>query len=362
MTPEQIRIVQSTWLKMLPRAFTTPQLFYRRLFELDPSLRRLFPNDMRDQGQKLMQVIDTTVNALSRLDRVVPMIQALGRRHVAYGVTDDHYGTVGAALLWTLDKGLGAAFTPEVKDAWTSAYGLLATTMRDAAREAKDEDRLRAGPKHANEDAKPAMKSSHVPHRIRGHTLTIIVVALLGLAAAAGLGFAATVDLGKDVTATIARANQPPIATVPRPSTDHTKFLLNALLVPALDTDALPLRWVDPRSPSQCGVNTWVRINGVPLVAGDLVPNQPFELEWQAHACRPFGKAGPRYDGRVKLTVYREDWGFSAMVEPRDFRITSARNTVQLVRAGAVSLPPQGNPDKPLTLTTGCAEGALACL
>jgi hypothetical protein len=191
---------------------------------------------------------------------------------------------------------------------------------------------------------------------------TIIVVSVLGLAAAAGLGFAATVDLGRDVTATIARANQLPIAARPRARTDHTRFLLNALLVPALDTDALPLRWVDPRGPAQCGPNTTVRVNGAPLVAGALVPNQPFELEWQAVACRPFGKTGPRYDGQVKLTVYREDLGFSATVEPKYLRITSADNAVTLVRAGAVSLPPQGDPDNPMILTASCAEGTLPCL
>lgn len=134
MTPEQIRLVQTTWLKILPQQITAAQLFYGKLFEIDPSLRNLFRGDMRDQGHKLMQVIDAAVNGLSRLDRVVPMLQALGRRHVAYGVTDEDYGTVGAALLWTLGRGLGGEFTAQVKDAWTTAYSLLATTMREAAR------------------------------------------------------------------------------------------------------------------------------------------------------------------------------------------------------------------------------------
>jgi hypothetical protein len=195
-----------------------------------------------------------------------------------------------------------------------------------------------------------------------GHPLTIIVATLVGLATAAGLGYAATVDLGKDVTAAIARANQFPIAARPRARTDHTTFLLNALLVPALDTDALPLRWVDPRGPSQCGPHTTVRVNGAPLVAGALVPNQPFELEWQANSCRPFGKAGPRYDGRVKLTVYREDWGFSATVEPVQLRVTSVHNVSTLIQPGAISLPPQGDPDTNVTLTAVCGTGAPPCL
>jgi hypothetical protein len=203
---------------------------------------------------------------------------------------------------------------------------------------------------------------SQAAQRASGHARTVFVVTLVGLAAATGLGFAATVDLGRDVTATIARANQLPIPARPRTRTDHTRFLLNALLVPALDTDALPLRWVDPRGRSQCQANSTVRVNGAPLVAGALVPDQPFELEWQAVACRPFGKAGPRYDGQVTLTVYREDWGFSATVAPRHLRITSADRSVTLVRAGSASLPPQGNPDTPMTLPAACTEGAPSCL
>jgi hypothetical protein len=241
-------------------------------------------------------------------------------------------------------------------------YGMLTTTMREAAPQTRGETRLAAAPKRIAGDACLAMRSSCAPERTPGHTCTIIVVSVLTLAAALGLGYAAQVDLASDLTATIARSNQLPIAARPRAGTNHTKFLLNALLVPALDADALPLRWVDPRRPAQCGPNTTVRVNGAPLLAGTLVPDQPFELEWQADACRPFGKAGLRYDGGVKLTVYREDWRFSATVEPRHMRITSASNAVALLRAGAVSLPPQGNPDKPVTLTADCAGGAQPCL
>jgi hemoglobin-like flavoprotein len=133
MTPEHIRIVQSTWVKVLPIQDTAAQLFYERLFETDPSLRVLFRSDMRQQGAKLMQVIDAAVNGLSRLERIVSAIQELGRRHKDYGVKDHHYGAVGAALLWTLGKSLGAEFTPKVQDAWTTVYAVLAATMREAA-------------------------------------------------------------------------------------------------------------------------------------------------------------------------------------------------------------------------------------
>jgi hemoglobin-like flavoprotein len=138
MTPEHIHTVQSTWLKVLPIRDTAAQLFYERLFTLDPSLRNLFRGDMRQQGEKLMQVMDAAVNGLSRLKRIAPSLQELGRRHADYGVKDHHYGTVGAALLWTLGKGLGAEFTPEVKDAWATVYGVLATTMREGAASARN--------------------------------------------------------------------------------------------------------------------------------------------------------------------------------------------------------------------------------
>jgi hypothetical protein len=261
------------------------------------------------------------------------------------------------------------AMTPEQirivqakKDAWASVDGTRATILREAARESSGNAQGRAETKPTTGNAKLVMASSHAPKGAPGHMRTITVVSVLALAAAAGLGYAATVDLGADLMATIARSHHLPVAAGPRAGTDHTRFLLNALLVPALDTDALPLRWTDPRGPSQCGPNTTVRVNGVPLVAGALVPNQPFELEWQANACRPFGKAGPRYDGRVKLTVYREDWGFSATVEPVRLRLTSVHNVSTLMQPGAVSLPPQGDSDTSVTLTAACEAGAPPCL
>jgi hemoglobin-like flavoprotein len=133
MAPEHVRIVQATWVKVLPIKETAAQLFYERLFEMDPSLRALFRGDMREQGEKLMQLIDAAVNGLSQLERIVTAIQELGRRHVDYGVKDHHYDTVGAALLWTLHKSLGAEFTPAARNAWATVYGVLAATMQEAA-------------------------------------------------------------------------------------------------------------------------------------------------------------------------------------------------------------------------------------
>ena len=132
MTPEQKTLVQQSFALVVPIADTAAELFYGRLFELDPSLRGLFHGDMREQGRMLMQMLSLAVHGLDRLESILPAVRALGRRHAAYGVTDDHFDTVGDALLWTLKQGLGPAYTPDVADAWASVYAVLATTMKDA--------------------------------------------------------------------------------------------------------------------------------------------------------------------------------------------------------------------------------------
>jgi hemoglobin-like flavoprotein len=135
-TPTEINLVKDSFRRVLPIADQAAALFYARLFELDPSLRPLFRGDMAEQGRKLMTMIATAVQALERLDTIVPVVRQLGARHAGYGVKEEHYATVGAALLWTLEKGLGPEFTPAVRNAWTSVYSLLANTMMDAARHA----------------------------------------------------------------------------------------------------------------------------------------------------------------------------------------------------------------------------------
>ena len=135
-TATQKMLVQDTFDSIAPIADDAAALFYRRLFELDPSLRTMFQGDMAEQRRKLMNMIGAAVRGLDRLEQLVPVVQDLGRKHVGYGVEDRHYDTVGAALLWTLEKGLGSGFTPEVKEAWAAVYGLLASTMQNAAREA----------------------------------------------------------------------------------------------------------------------------------------------------------------------------------------------------------------------------------
>lgn len=133
MTPEQISLIKNSWEKVLPISETAAELFYAKLFELDADLKPLFNGDMKEQGAKLMKMINTVVNSLDKLDTIVPAVQNLGERHVNYGVKDEHYDTVAAALLWTLGQGLGDAFTDDVKEAWTAAYVILATTMKEAA-------------------------------------------------------------------------------------------------------------------------------------------------------------------------------------------------------------------------------------
>jgi hemoglobin-like flavoprotein len=133
--PQQIKLVQSSFDHVLPIADAAAALFYGRLFELDPSLRAMFRGDMKEQGRKLMSMLRLAVSGLSRLDDLVPAVQSLGRRHVVYGVRDEHYTTVGAALLWTLEQGLGGLFTSDVRSAWVEAYTLLAQTMQSAAAE-----------------------------------------------------------------------------------------------------------------------------------------------------------------------------------------------------------------------------------
>jgi len=133
-TERQKQLVQESWADVVPIADTAAELFYGHLFELDPSLRALFAHSsMKEQGKKLTQMITAAVRGLDRLDTIVPAVEALGRRHVGYGVQDSHYETVGEALLWTLEQGLGERFTSETAAAWTATYTLLSETMKAAA-------------------------------------------------------------------------------------------------------------------------------------------------------------------------------------------------------------------------------------
>ena len=137
MTPEQKRLVQSTWVQVLPKSETAAALFYSRLFELDPGAARLFKRDMREQGVLFMQMISVVVRGLDDLSALTPAVRSLGRRHTGYGVEAGDYEAVGTAFLWALERTLGDGFTPATHAAWASTYQLVASIMRAASSEAQ---------------------------------------------------------------------------------------------------------------------------------------------------------------------------------------------------------------------------------
>lgn len=137
MTPQQKELVQQTWTMVVPIADTAAELFYGRLFELEPSYKAMFKNDMTEQGKKLMKTINIAVTALDDVEPLIPVLKKMGADHVGYGVKERDYNVVGAALIWTLEKGLGDAFTDEVKNAWGAVYEVLASVMKQGAAEAE---------------------------------------------------------------------------------------------------------------------------------------------------------------------------------------------------------------------------------
>jgi hemoglobin-like flavoprotein len=137
MTPEQKRLVENTWKQVAPIADAAAEIFYGRLFEIDPTTRKLFrATDMVAQRKKLLQTLSFAINGLNDLDALASKVEDLGRRHARYGVTDAQYDSVGAALLWTLEQGLGQAWTPAVASAWTEVYQSLSRIMRKAIAQA----------------------------------------------------------------------------------------------------------------------------------------------------------------------------------------------------------------------------------
>ena len=154
MNPETIALVQENFRSVAGAAETIAETFYNRLFELDPSVRDLFKGDMKTQGEKLLSMIGAAVEGLDDIEALKPTVRDLGARHLAYGVRDDHYDTVGAALLWTLEHLLGEAFTPDLAASWAEVYNALADLMIEGA----DAARVNAAP-----TPKPAPKSVAAP-------------------------------------------------------------------------------------------------------------------------------------------------------------------------------------------------------
>ena len=129
MTPDQVQLVQDSFAKVVPISETAAVLFYDRLFEIAPQVKAMFPADMTEQRRKLMATLAAVVNGLGNLTSILPAASALAKRHDSYGAKAEHYPVVGAALLWTLEKGLGDGWTPEIAQAWTTAYGTLSGYM-----------------------------------------------------------------------------------------------------------------------------------------------------------------------------------------------------------------------------------------
>jgi len=129
MTPDQVKLVQQSFAKVAPISETAAVLFYDRLFEIAPQVRAMFPADMTEQRKKLMATLAAVVSGLANLESILPAASALAKRHVTYGARAEHYPVVGSALLWTLEKGLGEAWTPELAAAWVAAYGTLSGFM-----------------------------------------------------------------------------------------------------------------------------------------------------------------------------------------------------------------------------------------
>lgn len=138
LTANDIALVRTSFARVMPIKELAADLFYARLFEIAPQLREMFPNDLKEQKSKLMAMLAAAIGGLHDLKTLVPHVKALGARHAGYGVTVAHYGIVGDALMWTLERGLGDAFTPKVRSAWAKIYGILAGTMQTGAIEAAD--------------------------------------------------------------------------------------------------------------------------------------------------------------------------------------------------------------------------------
>jgi hemoglobin-like flavoprotein len=138
MNAQQVSLVRESFALVQPIASQAAALFYDNLFESDPSLRALFRGDIGVQGERLMGMIGAAVGLLDRPEALVPVLRSLGGRHVGYGVRDHHYATVGAALIETLEQGLGDAFTAEMREAWITLYGVVSRTMMEGALETAD--------------------------------------------------------------------------------------------------------------------------------------------------------------------------------------------------------------------------------
>ncbi len=136
MNATQIQLVQNSFAQLIPSgeaSFETffGEIFYQRLFDLQPHFKQMFQGDMVKQSQKLLDMLRSIVQNLERPD--VQGIEELGAKHkTEYKVKNTDYNAVGEALIWTLEATMGEDFTPELREAWIAAYRLLAQTMKPA--------------------------------------------------------------------------------------------------------------------------------------------------------------------------------------------------------------------------------------
>ncbi|MBM7072308.1 hemin receptor [Shewanella sp. 202IG2-18] len=134
MNQTQIALIQQSWQQVLPIKLQAAELFYNRLFELDPSLKPMFNGDIKEQGDKLMLTLTIAINSLTKLETLIPVLEDMAIRHIGYGVQDEHYQTVGQALIDTLAQAFGEDFTDELKSAWLTMYETVATVMINATK------------------------------------------------------------------------------------------------------------------------------------------------------------------------------------------------------------------------------------
>ena len=130
MSPQHIELIERSWQQLQPYANDIAPLFYSKVFSLDPRIKLLFRGAMHVQEQKLIAMLTNVIEQLHHIDDLKESIAVLGQRHRNYGVVDEHYDTVGEALLWTLEHYLGDTYTPAIKEAWTTLFVHLATTMK----------------------------------------------------------------------------------------------------------------------------------------------------------------------------------------------------------------------------------------
>lgn len=152
MTHEQINLIQQNFNSIAPRAEDVATVFYNRLFAMKPTLRLLFPADLTEQKKKLMTTLALTIKSLGEADKLIPVLENLGRKHALYGVRKEHYDIVGTALLLTLRDALGKEFTAEARDAWAQMYDFVAGTMKRAAHQ------LELEPEQAESDLQETRK------------------------------------------------------------------------------------------------------------------------------------------------------------------------------------------------------------